>query len=203
MSLIAVRFTSIAAGSHHLIALTSQGRTFAHPVTRLANFHGQLGLRKISVPVPADVSKCVPLELTPQTTRDAGINPVMRNPDFYLTEAKLPDTVNHGQTVGLCDRLFEVPALRGVGVQQAVAGDRTSFVVTRRDGRVLGWGANEYGQLGLGANVTLPNITAPTEVVLDKFTDRGTATRCVNIAAGACLGCANLEITHRNTQVAI
>jgi len=127
----------------------------------------------------------------------------MRNPELYSTQAEPPDTVNIEKMVGLCDRLFEVPALRGVDVQQAVAGDRTSFVVTQRDGRVLAWGANEYGQLGLGANVTLPNVAAPTEVVLNKFTHRGTISRCVNIAAGACLGCANSEITHVSTQVAI
>ena len=42
------------------------------------------------------------------------------------------------------DRLFEVPALRGVKVQQAVAGGRSSYVLTDK-GRVLSWGSNEFG----------------------------------------------------------
>lgn len=108
----------------------------------------------------------------------------MPNPDLYVTNASPGSASSDERTIGFCDRLFEVPALRGVDVGQIAAGDRTSFIVTRRDGRVLGWGANEYGQLGLGANVTLPSVAVPTEVVLTRFTDRGTTSRCVNITAG-------------------
>jgi hypothetical protein len=43
-----------------------------------------------------------------------------------------------------CDQLYEVPALKGVSIAQIVAGGRHSFVRTD-SGRVLGWGANEYG----------------------------------------------------------
>jgi alpha-tubulin suppressor-like RCC1 family protein len=42
------------------------------------------------------------------------------------------------------DRLFEVPALRGVNVVQIAACARSSFVRTDT-GRVLGWGANDFG----------------------------------------------------------
>lgn len=44
-----------------------------------------------------------------------------------------------------CDQLYEVPALRGIKVAQAVAGARSSYVRTEGEGRVLAWGANEYG----------------------------------------------------------
>lgn len=46
--------------------------------------------------------------------------------------------------IEFCDRLFEIPSLRGINVAQVVAGTRTSFVRTA-DGRVLAWGANEHG----------------------------------------------------------
>lgn len=41
--------------------------------------------------------------------------------------------------------LYEIPSLKGIAVAQAVAGDRTSYVLTKESGRVLAWGANEYG----------------------------------------------------------
>jgi hypothetical protein len=42
------------------------------------------------------------------------------------------------------DKIFEVPALRGIKVVQIAACARSSFVRTDT-GRVLGWGANDYG----------------------------------------------------------
>ena len=164
--------------------LCSQGRTFAHPVTRSANWHGQLGLRKVFVHDPLDSSKRLPLELLPKAARDSLRNENLLPLDGYQSEVQPSDPIDDKAT-GFCGHLFEVPALRGVDVQQVATGDRTSFIVTRRNGRVLGWGANEFGQLGLGANVTLPSVYVPTEVVLSKFTERGTISRCLNIAAGA------------------
>ena len=46
--------------------------------------------------------------------------------------------------IRFCLSLFEIPVLRGVDIAQIAAGSRTSFARTR-NGRVLGWGANEYG----------------------------------------------------------
>jgi len=43
-----------------------------------------------------------------------------------------------------CNVLFEIPALSGIRISQIATGSRTSFVRTP-DGRVLGWGANEFG----------------------------------------------------------
>lgn len=125
----------------------------------------------------------MPLELLPKTARDSLRNEKILPLEGYRSEVQPSDPVDDKMT-GFCGHLFEVPALRGVIVSQVTAGDRTSFIVTHRDGRVLGWGANEFGQLGLGPNVTLPCISVPTEVVLDKFTERGTITRCLSIAAG-------------------
>ena len=46
--------------------------------------------------------------------------------------------------IRFCLSLFEIPVLRGVDIAQIAAGSRTSFARTT-NGRVLGWGANEYG----------------------------------------------------------
>jgi len=43
-----------------------------------------------------------------------------------------------------CNVLFEIPALNGIRISQITTGSRTSFARTF-DGRVLGWGANEFG----------------------------------------------------------
>lgn len=110
------------------------------------------------------------------------------------------------------DRFFEVPALRGVRVVQIAAGTRSSFVRTDT-GRVLGWGANDYGcvssppvshfffsmamignrQIGLGGNVTLDTITVPTEVVLWRGIPSGTHTRCIDLNVGGDLAFFTVE----------
>lgn len=44
--------------------------------------------------------------------------------------------------------LVEIPSLKGVRITQLVAGEIHSLALTA-EGRVLGWGANGYGQLGM------------------------------------------------------
>lgn len=160
------KFTSISAGSAHLLALTSSGRVFAHPISLLANACGQLGFRKVDVPGP-DPKQAARVELT--------------------LNAKEPAAVPEGiddDSIHFCDKLFEVPALSEVKAAQAVAGDRSSFVRTAPEGRVLAWGANEYGQLGLGNATTLPYVTVPSEVVTSRYCPVGTYSKCLSIAAG-------------------
>lgn len=137
---------SIAAGNDHLIALTSTGRTFTHAINLKANAHGQLGYRKFDIP---DFESKLPnarrkLELTPQSLRDpyANATPAIRR----TSDAAKPD-LNEGlddRSIHFSDKLFEVPALRGVESVQIAAGGRSSFVKTKT-GKVLGWGANEFG----------------------------------------------------------
>jgi len=172
------RFTSISAGSDHLLALTSNGRTFVHPVTRHANNNGQLGLRKITVQDPNNTSKRLPVELGIALQRDSIVTGRVDDNKEIVPSDSVID-----RQVGFCDRLFEVPSLCGINIQQIAAGERTSFALTTQ-GRVLGWGANEFGQLGLGGNTIVSNVSVPTEILLNKFAKRGLASRCVNVAAG-------------------
>lgn len=129
-----------------MLALTSKGRTFSYPLSKNANLHGQLGYRKFDTASPTSPTR-VPMELIPKSIKDpyAKSSRFIRLPSL---DQVVPETEgkDDGVSEGVyCDRLFEVPALRGVAVDQAVAGSRTSFVKTKGEGRVLAWGANEFG----------------------------------------------------------
>lgn len=134
---------AISAGRDHLLALTNTGRTFAHPISRKANDYGQLGLRKVDVPdrsaaAAGHAHARTPLELTPKSVADpyAKSTPAVRRTSVQAAPADA--------SIRFCDRLFELPALQGVHVAQIATGARSSFVRTSH-GRVLGWGANEFG----------------------------------------------------------
>ncbi|ETW85478.1 Chloroperoxidase [Heterobasidion irregulare TC 32-1] len=199
-------FISIAAGRDHLLALTSSGRTFAHPITKNANTYGQLGFRKFDISNPSSAihppSSRLHVELTPKAVIDP-----YRNRSRHVRESSsssppavsaplLPISENlvgvDDQNIRFCDRLFEIPSLRGVQVDQIAAGGRSSYVKTTT-GRVLGWGANEYGQIGLGGNVSLDTITVPTEVVLWRSTAGDTLTKCTDLHAGGDLAFFTVE----------
>ncbi|OJT08890.1 Protein FMP25, mitochondrial [Trametes pubescens] len=193
------RFVQISAGTDHMLAVTSEGRTFAHPITLSANSHGQLGFRKCDVPSPVDLEHFhlphkhprIPLELTPKSIADpyAKASPATR-PASSPARSSEALVGKEAVAVGLdeanirfSDRLFEVPALKGVKVDRVATGGRSSFVKTAA-GKVLGWGANEFGQIGLGGNVTLETITVPTEVILWRATPATMRTTCVDVFAG-------------------
>lgn len=136
---------SISAGSDHLLALTNTGRTFVHPVNLKANAYGQLGLRKVDIPdhsQPHLPPARTQLELMPKSIKDpyAKATPAIRK----TSQPETLDPVTDDTSIHFSDRLFEIPALQGLKVDQIVAGSRTSFVRTS-NGRVLGWGANEFG----------------------------------------------------------
>ncbi|KAJ1310324.1 hypothetical protein OPQ81_007063 [Rhizoctonia solani] len=176
------KFTSISAGCDHLIALTSHGRTFALPVSLSANTYGQLGFRKFTLPDTAaensSAAPRIPIELTPRALKD----PHALATPFVRTGQTSPSTyVDPG--IGFCDMLFEIPSLRGLKVVQALAGYRSSYVRTE-EGRVLAWGANSFGQLGLGATSVTEAVTIPTEVILSRNYSGGSNVKCTGIATG-------------------
>jgi len=149
-----LRIISIAAGRDHLLGLTSSGRTFMHPITKNANSNGQLGFRKFDTPDPCSATSASRLhvELTPRAVAD----PYARSSRYTRPSASatagglLPVSENlvdvDDTNLKFSDRFFEVPALRGVKVVQIAACARSSFVRTDT-GRVLGWGANDYGHV--------------------------------------------------------
>lgn len=141
---------SISAGNEHLLALTSSGRTFTHPISKNANTYGQMGIRKISLPAISSSASAErkTIDLVPKAVADPYANvsrtqrglPVVEelSEETSIPEAEKTDSI-------FCDRLFEIPSLKGIKVAQAVASARSSFVRTEAEGRVLAWGANEHG----------------------------------------------------------
>jgi len=79
--------------------------------------------------------------------------------------------------------LTEIPSLTGIQVAQVATSDRSSFVRTPT-GRVLGFGANEVGQLGLGSHAAVEIVQVPVEIVLAKGYPGGTTLSCLDIQAG-------------------
>ncbi|KAF9476343.1 RCC1/BLIP-II [Pholiota conissans] len=180
-------FVSISAGKNHLLALTSKGRVFAHPINKKANEYGQLGFRKFPIPDPESAitkrNSHLHVDLVPKSLADPYITSSrsVRVSSSTVPSDNLVDIDD--KSIRFCPNLFEVPALKGVEIAQVAAGGRSSFARTP-SGRVLGWGANEYGQIGLGSNVALDTITVPTEVVLWRFVGNNIKSRCLNVTAG-------------------
>ncbi|WWD16449.1 hypothetical protein CI109_100875 [Kwoniella shandongensis] len=79
--------------------------------------------------------------------------------------------------------LTEIPSLSKIRVAQVSTSERTSFVRTT-DGHVLGFGANENGQIGLGATASVDIVPVPVEVVLARGYPAGTKVECTDVQAG-------------------
>lgn len=119
-------------------------------MTLNANTHGQLGFRKLDLPGRGAHSARVALKLRPKALTDPyrKASPKSRRaPTSDITgksgaEDERVDVDD--ESIRFSDQLFEVPALRDVLADRIAAGSRSSFVKTK-NGRVLGWGANEFG----------------------------------------------------------
>jgi alpha-tubulin suppressor-like RCC1 family protein len=136
------KITQIAAGTHHLLARTSNGRALALALGPRANSHGQLGLRRISTSTPGEERELLP----DSVIRDR--NPEMRAaPPITIRSPSQPKptSVAVEDDIRFAGAAFqEIPALHGIQVAQLAAGARNSLARTE-DGRVLAWGANEFG----------------------------------------------------------
>ncbi|WFD34639.1 hypothetical protein MCUN1_001480 [Malassezia cuniculi] len=145
------RIADIAAGDHHLIALSTHGRVWSMPLDEQANDYGQLGTSSVTVD-GKDV------QLVPRVARGEQL-------------ASPPAPV-----------LRVVPALRDVKVDEIAAGAEHSLARTP-EGRVVAWGRNNIGQLGVGPGILAETVAVPTEVVFPTSLVGRTA-NCVKIAAG-------------------
>jgi alpha-tubulin suppressor-like RCC1 family protein len=133
----------MAAGNDHLLALSSNGRTYAHPINKKANEYGQLGFRKFDMSDPSSYipNTLLTLALIPKSFADpyAKASPLTRAPSSSLSLPSENLSNVNDSTIRFCTSLFEIPVLRGVEVAQVAAGGRSSYIRTQ-SGRVLGWG---------------------------------------------------------------
>ncbi|KAJ7109195.1 regulator of chromosome condensation 1/beta-lactamase-inhibitor protein II [Mycena epipterygia] len=173
------KFVSISAGRDHLLALTSTGRTFASPVTKNANACGQLGFDAPNLSSPADTPKSL---ASASYTAATALSPPP------------PATNTQDADIRFCTTLYEIPILKGVDIAQVATGTHSSFARTP-DGKVLAWGANEHGQLGLGARFPSDFVKIPTEVVLWPTKAQQASTRCLSVSAGGDLTGFTIERT--------
>ena len=141
-------FVSIAAGTNHLLALTSQGRVYAHPINKKANQYGQLGFSKFKIPNHTAAISPGPSHMDAELIPKSLVDPFWNSSrsDRITPTSTVSDNLANidDRKIRFCTSLFEMPVLRGVDVAQIATGSRTSFARTT-NGRVLGWGANEYG----------------------------------------------------------
>ncbi|GAA5878420.1 hypothetical protein JCM1840_002579 [Sporobolomyces johnsonii] len=243
------KFVSLSAGSSHLLALTSTGRSFALPLCLRANEYGQLGVRSVELLAPRRRGFSPTGPLTVRLEPDERINemardkvpPVPKNLDPLLLPATSPaspsnpapheqaipplplvpsptrtppvvlhpDPVQHTRlerSIHFCTTLHEIPSLRGVTVVELVAGKNHSLARLggKAEGRVLGWGAAAYGQLGLGPSLSFPSIPVPTEVPFVRSpayaNNRPTVVKCVKVAAGGNVSYFVVEVERPGTM---
>lgn len=155
----------MSAGTHHLLAVTTKGRAFSLPLSPAGNTQRQLGTRQ-------DLSTLSASSVTPTSSSTSTASDLL--PPAQVAPESDPRYVA---------TLTEIPSLSGIEIAQVATSDRSSFVRTP-NGRVLGFGANELGQIGLGANATVETVQTPVEIVLGKSYPGGTSVDCKRIVAG-------------------
>lgn len=162
------RWASVSAGKHHLLAVTTKGRTFSLPIDPLANSHRQLGTRQVldASTAPLASIRSSPSSSSPTPTPSLPLNPAT-DPRAYPT-------------------LTEIPSLASVPIASVTASALSSFARTPT-GRVLGWGANESGQIGLGPSGAIEVVSSPVEVVLARNYPGGTTMNCTRVVAAGAL----------------
>jgi hypothetical protein len=156
-----LRFQSIAAGRDHLLALTSNGRTFSLPLSLNANSHGQLGVR--TAILTSSASGTVTQNLDPVSEADpfsqsTPFKRMAKDDEGQLVFVPIRNDANELRPINsqpsmssileetsprFSTTLKEIPSLQGLRVAQIATGGRTSYA--RTGGRVLAWGANEHG----------------------------------------------------------
>lgn len=183
-ALKSTKFTSVAAGQHHLLALSSTGAVWGHAVSERANWTGQLA---DLTDVGGEAGVLQSQDSIDWTTRhrEAGlqitktVDPFIR--EFLPTPGQsvdpsqglnpVPVTTARGlqpaEDVHWSSTIHPIPVLESlhIPVTQVAASNNASYLLLANQ-RVLSFGSNSFGQLGLGALKTSANVRLPTEVIL-------------------------------------
>lgn len=169
------KMVDMVAGDHHVLALSRQGHVYSIPSDHLANEYGQLGYSTVQLGC-ADSSSTCEAHLEPAVVRKkrATTTPAPTLSDAASTRpsTEIRYATTWRQIPSLCESTFA-----------DIAAGSAHSVVRTKDGRVLTWGQNSHGQLGLGAHVTFETIAVPREVEFP-LSLVGRHARCTKIAAG-------------------
>ncbi|KAJ3091529.1 hypothetical protein HK102_000228 [Quaeritorhiza haematococci] len=167
------KVASIAAGAHHLVAVTAKGRVCALPADSKGNRNGQLGIGFVNESDPKSNTEDVDLK--------TGFA-------VDLMEVRIRDVLEGASSARPVD---EAGAWKqDLKAVQVACGEEHTLVRTA-DGRVFGFGANHSGQLGTGADFRPVNHVIPTPISIATLWSRFAKshlppphTSCTHIAAG-------------------
>lgn len=150
---------AIAAGAHHSVALDEGGFVWAWG----KNDYGQLGRTTIfpSSPYPDKVKKNDTEELTGIIAVAAGAHHTLavdRNGEVWAWGQNFYGQLGNGMGTGTFLQQ-EIPVkIAGLQDVVAVTAGREHSVALKRDGRVMVWGRNTFGQLGLGETTDINSV---------------------------------------------
>jgi len=171
------KFANIVAGDHHVLGLSRQGRVYSIPADDLANEYGQLGYSTVELGHKESKRTCEVL-LEPAVVRKKRAATATMSAASTSEPAPIrpPTDIRYATSWRL------IPSLSESKFAEIATGTAHSVVRTE-DGRVLSWGQNSNGQLGLGAHVTFETIAVPREIEFP-ISVVGRHAKCTKIAAG-------------------
>ncbi|KAM9733740.1 RCC1 and BTB domain-containing protein 2 isoform 1-T1 [Menidia menidia] len=160
-NLLSKRVTEVACGSHHTIALTTDGEVFAWGY----NNSGQVGSGSTAnQPTPRRVSSCLQNKVVVNIACGQLCSmAVLDNGEIYGWGYNCNGQLGLGNN-GNQQTPCRIAALQGVNIVQVACGYAHTLALTD-EGFVYAWGANSYGQLGTGNK---SNQAVPTPINADK-----------------------------------
>lgn len=155
-NLLNKRVTEVACGSHHTIALTTDGEVFAWGY----NNSGQVGSGSTAnQPTPRRVSSCLQNKVVVNIACGQLCSmAVLDNGEIYGWGYNCNGQLGLGNN-GNQQTPCRIAALHGINIVQVACGYAHTLALTD-EGFVYAWGANSYGQLGTGnkSNQSLPTL---------------------------------------------
>uniref|UniRef100_A0A8K9UPB9 RCC1 and BTB domain containing protein 2 n=1 Tax=Oncorhynchus mykiss TaxID=8022 RepID=A0A8K9UPB9_ONCMY len=160
-NLLNKRVTEVACGSHHTIALTTDGEVFAWGY----NNSGQVGSGSTAnQPTPRRVSSCLQNKVVVNIACGQLCSmAVLDNGETYGWGYNCNGQLGLGNN-GNQQTPCRIAALQGVNIIQVACGYAHTLALTD-EGFIYAWGANSYGQLGTGNK---SNQAVPTLINTDK-----------------------------------
>uniref|UniRef100_A0AAX7SU83 BTB domain-containing protein n=1 Tax=Astatotilapia calliptera TaxID=8154 RepID=A0AAX7SU83_ASTCA len=160
-NLLSKRVTEVACGSHHTIALTTDGEVYAWGY----NNSGQVGSGSTAnQPTPRRVSSCLQNKIVVNIACGQLCSmAVLDNGEIYGWGYNCNGQLGLGNN-GNQQTPCRIAALQGVNIVQVACGYAHTLALTD-EGFVYAWGANSYGQLGTGNK---SNQALPTPINTDK-----------------------------------